>query len=246
MTATLTVSFDTEEGGGHTMTDSSAHEPMSEMAGSAPRHAAGRFIRRFLLAVSMIVMITVGVPAVASAAPDCDPAFFQTDNGFDVTAYELCKQPRTDVDEAVPGAPITFEAAGFDDSSQVAIYLHRINPDAVQTQGFEVPGVCVEGPDCIFVGYGYTNADGVLVYDFDLPALLATGEWEIVAVGVDPNGNLRVIKSDPISVVEAVTDEGKLPYTGSRTLRLTSIGAALFVLGGVAVASSRRLKRVTR
>jgi LPXTG cell wall anchor motif len=204
------------------------------MASDSSSRILGRAVRRVLLVLSMMVMLVMGFSshAGAAAATDCDPSHFITDSGFDITSYELCKNPKTDVTEAAPGAPITFTAAGFAASSEVAVYVHRIG--------------CGDAPECsVFIGYGHTDENGVLIFDFDFPAGLGSGDFEIVAEGLDPSGNPKTAVSAPISVAAEVPDNaGNLPYTGSKTLRLTTIGAALFILGGVALASSRRLRRV--
>jgi hypothetical protein len=211
------------------------HQSRTAVFGAAPLRSIGRSLSRLFIAISLLVIVIVGGPRIASAdaTNKCDPSQFTDENGFDITSYELCRNPQTDGTEYGPGAPVEFKAAGFAHNSEVAIYLHRVG--------------CGDGPECeLFIGYGHADENGVLIFDFDLPAGLDAGGWEIVAEGVDPDGNPLQIVSDPISVVDDVPDSGSLPYTGSKSLRLTTIGAALFVLGGAAVASTRRIKQVRR
>ncbi len=205
---------------------------MTEAMKQPRRGLVVKIAQRLMLAISMIVVMILGVPSIASAADECDPSQFQTENGFEITAYELCKNPSTNVEVAVPGAPVQFQAAGFAGNSQVEVYLHLVG--------------CGDAPECsIFVGYGYTDENGVLIFDFALPAGLPEGAYEIVAEGLDAEGNPRTVTSQPITVTAELPIDGKLPYTGSKPLRLTAIGAGLFALGGVAIASTRRLKRAT-
>lgn len=190
-------------------------------------------VRRALLLVVMTLGLVVAIPSVASAAaPTCDPSQFNHDGSFDVTAYLLCKNPRTSVQEAVPGAPVSFQAAGFRSNSVVAIYLHIVG--------------CGDGPECkVYIGDATVDENGILQYDFLLPSGIAEGEYEILADGIGPDGSPNVVTSPPINVV-ADNSSQTLPYTGSNSLRLTTIGAALFVLGGIGVWSARRLRSATR
>jgi len=193
-----------------------------------------RIAQRLALAISMVVVMILGVPSIASAADECDPSQFQTENGFEITAYELCKNPENTTPNVTPGGTVVIQGGGYAPFSEVDVVLC--------VDGCDPPPNLV---DDIFLGTVIADRFGNFTWEGNLPAGIEEGDYVIEVEGVDRDGNALVLSYD-VEVVQPEDNDGNLPYTGSRSLRLTAIGAGLFVLGGVAVASTKRLKKATR
>jgi len=171
--------------------------------------------RALTVGIAIAALLTVAAPAESQVYPPPTAGVFVSDT------------------TVVPGQPIVIQAGGFAPGTPVT---------------FSIGG--------IVLGTVTADAGGIATLEVDVPADLAPGTYTITATGVAPDGSPLTVETT-ITVVADADDDGVadgddgvgaggvsvgggLPRTGSDSVPLARVAAALVALGGGLLFITRR------
>jgi len=178
--------------------------------------------RSALGAVAAVSILTATFFALSSgfaSAATCDVSRFVTNGKLDVTSYLQCTSPSASPNPVAPGGTVHFTGGGFASSSTVTIELHSTP---------------------VVLGTTTTDDDGDFSYDSVIPTDTPTGSHELLAMGVDQNGNQLTDELAITVTTSGTAASGTLPLTGTNSVQYLGLGLALVALGSAAVWGSRR------
>jgi LPXTG-motif cell wall-anchored protein len=167
-----------------------------------------------IAAVSILAATFVALSTGFASAATCDASRYINGGKLDVTSYLQCEQPTASPNSTPPGGTVHFSGGGFASNSQVTIELHSTP---------------------VVLGTTTTDDVGGFTYDAVIPSNMPPGVHELMAIGVDPNGNPL---TDEMEIT--VASNSTLPVTGTDSVEYVGLALALVALGSAAVWGSRR------
>lgn len=172
-----------------------------------------------LSAVAILLMLATGIQragatTVTTYPPDTDPP-----------ASTIVVIPEDDDNRPEVGEDVLLFADGFEPGTEVEFFV-------------EVDG------ELILIGTAIADENGVAELEWNIPAGVCCGDFEITIEGIDEETGEPRTATAEITIYEfgggVPGDGGQLPYTGSNSTSIVRIGLVLLVAGGVSVFAVRR------
>jgi hypothetical protein len=130
-----------------------------------------------------------------------------------------------------PGDTVSVSGDGFDPGSQITV---SITDEALPS--YTLGGAGVSGAFARTVLVTPADATGNFSATFTIPADTPDGNYNVLAVGVQSEGQPRALACP----VEVISDTSPIAFTGSNTRPMVQIALAIVALGALLVFATRR------